>query len=446
MNTTKNFHWLLAVLAMAVPAAAQSAELVRVNAPGHVAIAPQVAVDASGAVNVVWLDKGTKEQPVEQPKYEGHGHSHMAAADVYFARSTDGGATFSAPMRVNRQEGEAWGFAVSRPQIDVDSKGRIHVFYAANELSALTKLPIAVSYHVRSVDGGRTFSAPVRVNEIVDWDSSEAVHGGLSQAHVFGTMGVAPDDSVHAYWIDARNMKPDGSNAMVYGAVSRDGGETFEKEHKVFEGEVCPCCQLTLDFLDDGAVLIGSRRATRENFRDSTVARSTDGGRTFTERTRLGGKHWQIEGCPLKPTVLAHERDNVYAAVFNGAYEPAGVQFFRSTDAGRSFSEPTALDPAAAVSDAPAMTRIGDHLFVAWHAKAGGERRIHYRVASDAGTGWSEVYEIDAPGLTGNSSYPSVAALGTNEVVLAWQQGDDVVTTRVALEGAPAAPTLTSKR
>ena len=241
-------------------------------------------------------------------------------------------------------------------------------------------------------------------------------------------------------------MQPDGSNAMVYGAVSRDGGATFAKERKVFDAEVCPCCQLTLDFLDDGAVLIGSRRATRENFRDSTVARSTDGGRTFTERTQLGSRHWQIEGCPLKPTVLEHERDNVYAAVFNGAYEPAGVQFFRSTDGGRSFAEPTTLDPAAAVSDAPAMTRVGDRLFVAWHAKAGGERRIHYRIARAAGTSWSDVYAIDAPGLAGNSSYPAVAALGASEVVLAWQQGDDVLTTRIALEQAPAAPEQTSQR
>jgi len=434
----KKIGLMLCVCSMALPVIARSADIVRVSAPGHIALAPQVAVDDDSNINVVWLDKGTKERPVQQPKYAGHGHSHMAAADVYFARSNDGGRNFSPPVRVNHREGEAWGFAVSRPQVDVDSKGTIHVFYAANEVSELTKLPIAVSYHVRSTDGGRAFSAPVRVNEIVDWDSSEAVHGGLSQAHVFGAMGVAPDGSVHTYWIDARNMKPDGSNAMVYGAVSRDGGATFEKEHEVFEGDVCPCCQLTVDFMDDGAVLLGSRRVTAENHRDSIVARSTDGGRTFAQRTRLGSKHWEIEGCPLKPTVLEHDGRNVYAAVFNAAYDPAGVQFFRSTDAGATFAEPIALDPEAAVSDAPTMTRVGEHLFVAWHAKTGDARRIHYRIADSEGTGWSAVRSIDAPTLAGNSSYPSVAPLDAGRVVLAWQQGDEVLVNLIDVGSAGA--------
>ncbi|HSN73056.1 MAG TPA: sialidase family protein, partial [Steroidobacteraceae bacterium] len=128
------------------------------------------------------------------------------------------------------------------------------------------------------------------------------------------------------------------------------------------------------------------------------------------------------------------------------AYEPAGVHFFRSTDGGASFGEPVPLDPAAAVSDAPAMTRTGEHVFVAWHAKTGGERRIHYRIATGNGTQWGTVNSIEPEGLKGNSSYPSVAALAGERVVLSWQQGDEIVATTLTLADGPAPPTLTSRR
>src|SRR5260370_33939297 len=52
-------------------------------------IQPQVAVDAAGAVHMVYY----KGDP-------GHG-------DLYYVRSRDGGATFSAPLQVNAQPGRA---------------------------------------------------------------------------------------------------------------------------------------------------------------------------------------------------------------------------------------------------------------------------------------------------------------------------------------------------
>ena len=65
--------------------------------------------------------------------------------------------------------------------------------------------------------------------------------------------------------------------------------------------EVCPCCQLTLAF-DEDTTYMGYRKIYDDG-RDSTVARSTDGGRSFSGEGRLDLARWDIDGCiPPCPT------------------------------------------------------------------------------------------------------------------------------------------------
>jgi hypothetical protein len=92
----------------------------------------------------------------------------------------------------------------------------------------------------------------------------------------------------------------DGANAHV--AISTDDGRSFSAEQAAISNDaVCPCCQLTVAFGGD-ALFLGYRKLYADG-RDSTVARSTDAGRTSrVKRLPLGGK---IDGCPLKPTELA---------------------------------------------------------------------------------------------------------------------------------------------
>src|SRR5260221_7274384 len=101
----------LSVLAVQASAAeidpARKVTLMRVPNGG---IQPQVAVDAGGAVHMVYY----KGDP-------GHG-------DLYYLRSRDGGATFSAPMQVNSQPGSAIAAGNIRgAHIALGKNGRVHV-------------------------------------------------------------------------------------------------------------------------------------------------------------------------------------------------------------------------------------------------------------------------------------------------------------------------------
>jgi hypothetical protein len=405
------------------------AEGLTVSDPARRGQAPEVAVGPDGSVHVIWLDKG----PVGTADRHGHdksgGHSHQSFTDLMYARSDDGGRTFTEARRVNATNGEVWGFAVGKPRIGIGPTGIVHVFYPANATSTRTGKAVASSVYVRSTDGGRTFSAPVQMNADAETDLSELVHGGLSQAHVFGTMAVAPGGDVYTFWLDTRDMTAERTLSSIFARASHDDGATFAPERRLFTSDACPCCQLTAAPGADGAVYLGSRTVSPDNLRMPTVTVSRDRGEHFEPRVSTGGAPWTLEGCPLKPVAVAVSGEHVYTLVHNGAEQPPGVLFARSVDGGRSFEPAIRIHPEAAVSDSPALVSAWRGLYAFWHAKAGGERRIYMRTSTDQGASWSAVTEIEAP--AGAASYPAAAAMPDGSAFVVWQQGEQIMAAKV---------------
>jgi hypothetical protein len=410
-----------------------------VSTADHKAQSPEIAIGPDDSVNMIWIDE---DKSAAAHADHGHGHSHMASTNLYFARSTDGGRTFSRPVAVNSQPGEVWGFSVSKPRIAVGRNGTIHVFYPANDVSPSNGKPYAVARYTRSTDGGRTFEKSRRLNTMATSDASHVVHGGLTHGTVFGTMAVDAQGAVYAMWIDTRDMVKEGDAGKVFMAVSRDDGMSFDQDAELFPADVCPCCQLTAFVDEDQRLFIGSRQI-EDGFRDSTVAVSTDGGRSFSPRQRIvGGNRWAIDGCPLKPTSVAARGADVWAAYFTGGEDPAGVYFVRSGDGGRSWSAPTLAHPGATTSDAPAIALAGSTLHLFWHGKVGeGARRIYTRASTDGGATFGPIVELPAP--PGATQLPAVAAHRNGSVQIAWQQGTEVRAMR--WEAAAAAGSLSAR-
>jgi len=410
-----------------------------VSTADHKAQSPEIAIGSDDSINMIWIDEDSA--PQEHAAHEEHGHSHMASTNLFFARSTDGGKTFSAPIAVNAKPGEVWGFSVSKPRIAVGRNGTIHVFYPANDVSPTNGKPYAVAHYTRSTDGGRSFEKPRRLNTMATTDASNVVHGGLTHGHVFGTMAVDAKGSVYTMWIDTRDMLKEGDAGKMFMAVSRDDGRSFGKDVEVFPADVCPCCQITAYVVAAQHLYVGSRQIEGK-FRDSTVAVSTDDGRTFSPRQRIVGKRWEIEGCPLKPTSVVAQGREVYASYFTGGEDPAGVYFVRSTDGGRSWSTPLLAHPGATTSDAPVVTLAGSTLHLFWHGKvADGARRIYTRASTDGGVSFGPVTELPAP--PGATQLPAVAARPNGSVQIAWQQGTEVRSMR--WDGAASTATLAAQ-
>jgi uncharacterized repeat protein (TIGR01451 family) len=70
---------------------------------------------------------------------------------------------------------------------------------------------------VRSVDGGLTFSAPLRIND-------DPVN--QDKWHWFGTLAVAPNGRIDVVWLDTRNAANNTDSQLFY-SYSTDGGMTW---------------------------------------------------------------------------------------------------------------------------------------------------------------------------------------------------------------------------
>lgn len=77
---------------------------------------PRIAVDSSGNIHIAWVEMYT-----------------TAGGDVFYAKSSDNGATWSTPLNVSNS-GTVYVFGDRMCDLDVDGSGRVYVIWAESEL------------------------------------------------------------------------------------------------------------------------------------------------------------------------------------------------------------------------------------------------------------------------------------------------------------------------
>ena len=120
------------------------------NNPNECGQFPQLFVDSADRVNIAWTTV---------PGFSDNNGTLVNPNELFFARSTDQGATFSKPtalVGINQFTGLGDDFSgVGDPQIAVERDGAIDVVFDANTPTDMMAL------FARSTDGGTTFSTPV---------------------------------------------------------------------------------------------------------------------------------------------------------------------------------------------------------------------------------------------------------------------------------------------
>jgi hypothetical protein len=122
------------------------------------------------------------------------------AYEILFSRSSDGGATFSAPVNVSNRPRPSLP-----PRIATDANGTLYVLWVEGDYLVDLELLLAVSH-----DGGETFDDPVRLD-----GPTEDVRGDLA---------VSSDGALWVAWITRGD-----AGVTHYGRVTRslDAGESF---------------------------------------------------------------------------------------------------------------------------------------------------------------------------------------------------------------------------
>lgn len=300
------------------------AEPVRVSFEHADSAEPVVAAGPQGTAFVAWVE--------HRPKKE---------ADVMIAQIDREGKPLGSPVRVNPNAGEAKAWRGDPPTLTVTTDGTVYVGWTAR---AGTEGHGTNLYLSASHDGGRTFPAPVKVND----DQKPASHGMHSLA-------VSKDGRVYLAWLDERNldttvaaetaagqkkMEHMERNSEVFAAFSTDGGRSFSKNQRI-AGEACPCCKTAVAVGADGRVYLGWRQVLPGEYRHIAIASSADGGATYSAPVIVSDDKWLIAGCPVSGPALSVADDGVLSVMWytEGERGTTGLYWAESRDQGKIFSE-----------------------------------------------------------------------------------------------------------
>ena len=345
---------------------------------------------------------------------------HVAAAwavtgsaggtNIYVARSDDGARTFGAPVRVNDVEGDANVNGEAPPRV-VLSGSRIDVVWVSKRTG------VSAIRAAESVDGGAAF-APART----------VTAEGIAGARGWQTAAIAADGTVHAAWLDGRNATRTAAPVAgaSAGAHAHHGDMRQDIYHAMWKGadapvetqiasNVCFCCKTAI-VSRGSAVYVAWRHLFPGGVRDIAIARSSDGGRTFSEPVRVSADDWKIDACPDDGPAMAIDGAGTLHVVWPTLATDAGtarIGIFHATsvDGGKTFSPRARVNTPGVPAAHPKMTLdAAGRPIVAWDEISDGARRVRLRVADEPPFTLS----------TGNaSSYPAVVVSGSATVV-AW--------------------------
>jgi len=276
--------------------------------------------ERDGSIDVVW-----EEQRV----------------DLLFARSTDGGQSFTDPKYVidpNGDWGSINGYAAGQMRL-VEAGGTTHV--VTTIFDGLYRG--AEVFHTRSSDHGLTFSDPVLVS------TNDGVN---SYASVLDAEG---DDTVAMAW--QNNNLDTGENSISF-THSIDDGATFSVPTIVSAPPSFAGCAQVLWSSND-VLTMWTEGADSDHL---LASRTVDYGVTFdtpVDVDREPRKSW----CS---TTVRDAGGTAYAVWEEGEYLDQEIRFAFTTDRGVSFSTPVTLSAPDRAATCPSIA-VGDgRLVVTW--------------------------------------------------------------------------------
>ena len=314
-----------------------------------------------------------------------------AGSAIYFTVSHDAGRTFSAPVKVE----QASNLLLTHhrgPRIAISGKTIV--------ISAITSKTNSSDEHAHGAgpDG-----------DLFVWRSTD---GGKtwSQAIRVNDVPNAPNEALHTLaadakgtlflaWLDHRS----GKGTTLYGARSSDAGATWSKNFLVYQspdGTICECCHPSSAFTPDGELLVMWRNWL-DGSRDMYLARSRAGA-MFGQAEKLGMGTWKLKGCPMDGGGVAISQQRIFTV-----WRREGTVYL---------AEPGGHESALGQGKDLAVAAGPKGAYVAWVSASGVELR-----APDA-----------APvTLSSDGAFPAVTVLSDGVVVAAWQEGDGIATRRL---------------
>jgi hypothetical protein len=349
---------------------------------------------------------------------------------LYFSRSSDGGQSWNPPVQVATGPGEVHPHGEGAARLVAGPGGRVALLWANSIKVESRKWPATMMRFARSLDGGATWSSPVTINDDTTGALQGHNFQGAAWVGDSGFIAAwlderrAPVDSAAAAAHAAMKHEMDAhaheetteADAMIYSVSSSDFGTTWEANRPLW-GAVCPCCRVTLARTPSGGILSAWRKHFPGNVRDIVVAPVHAG---MTEPSRVREDNWVYPGCPhTGPSLSLDSLGAAQVAWYTGKPGGAGVYLARAKDSTAFGPAITLLTGERVPTAHPQVAALpGGASLVAWDIDQGGSKRL---VVAHVATGATRVTPTVVPGSEG-TTYPQLARLGDGSVALAWTQ------------------------
>jgi len=297
--------------------------------------------------------------------------------EVYFKKSADGGATWTAAKRLTYSG--AWSIA---PAIAVNGSAVYVVWGEYDEITQQDEI-----YFRKSADGGATWKTLKRLTYTTD----------LNYWPYIGVDLAVNGSNIYVTWHDDAQ-----GNKEIFFRKSADGGASWQTAQRLTYGSGSS---------EDPAVSVTASNVYLAWHDDVSgddeiyFRKSVDGGASWKAVKMLTtNSSWSYSAA------LHVLGSNVYVAWTDGTPGNNEIYFRKSADGGSNWQAAKRLTFTAGDSGSPTLGVDKTIIYLAWHDDTPGNNEVYFRRSGDGGANWQASQRLTF--TAGWSGYPSLAYNG----------------------------------
>jgi hypothetical protein len=328
-----------------------------------------------------------------------------SAGQVVLQRSDDGGGTWQAPMRVNAAVEPVAADGENRPKLAFGAGSEIYVTWTSPTSEKFT----GDIRFARSLDGGKTWSAPTDVH-----------HDRQLITHRFESLLVDPKGRLWVAWVDKRDLKlaeeagREYRGAAIYYSRSDDRGTTWSADTKLADSS-CECCRIALASDSQGRVAALWRHVFEPNERDHAFA-FLGASQPAIERATVD--RWRVDACPHHGPSLSFGPDGTRHAVWFNQVKGQGRAFYGQLAKSGPINV-RALPAGATHAD---VAVAGSTVAVVWKRFDGSVTNIESLVSSDSGRTFAPGPSLQT---AGDSDQPHLVS-ARQSILVVWRNAERI--------------------
>jgi hypothetical protein len=367
--TVTIFWLLLFVLTLSTSFAATWVGWRQLSVNQSGSVNPAIAFDSSGSIlHVVWADYTPGNY------------------DVYYKKSTDGGASWGGFRKISYNSGQS-----RYPAIAYDSyRNNVHVVWSDDTGGGNANI-----YYKKSTNGGSSWGGFKQIT----YNSSPSDYPDIA---------VDSSGNIHVVWQD---YSP--GNYDIYYKKSTNGGASWGGFRKITVNNgssVCPA--IATDSSNRIHVVWSDNKSGNAEIH---YKRSTNGGASWGDWEKICTNG----GASVYPDIAVDSNDHIH--VVWADYTPGNANIFykKSTDGGLNWTgfkkisdnSGESVDPAIAIDSS-------DTIHVVWSDDTPGNYEIHYKCSTDGGASWTGFKKIHPN--SGRSDCPVMAIDSLDKIHVVW--------------------------